>query len=1036
MTGWTVMLRGIGFRAGRSLLVVVIATIAVASAVATAGYVRAAQQSVLTDGLRNAPSDQTQLSIGASDAPSEGVASMDDSRLAISQALGSDPLLAKVYGKPIQAEDTDAYINGSGIPGGTTWIAYRDGVCAHVILTGQCPTSAGQVMVSKRSAAANGIKVGAHLSMGLGKPYHVPPAGVLTAHGAYLPVRVVGIYTPRDVNDPYWGGNPYFGNGEDTDSPTFVRLDTVFTGSEQDVRANTRATVYVHAEMLLNSGTVTINNLPAVQKEIADLGSQIAITGVNNGLAMTTGITIPLAQVTQSQHSLATTIPVVAVPLIVLCLFVLFLVVAALTDERAPEIALAKLRGYTSGAAARFGIAEMLMLITIATPLGLVLGFGMIETVGHTIMAAGTHAEIRWPIFAAAGAAMIAGYLAAWLATRSTVRRGVLSLMRRVPQRTGWRAGIGVGLAVAFVAAALVAAFLNRSSPIAWLAAPSIALIAGLVAARLLSATSAGRLRLAARRGRLVGIISGAWLARQSGRSRIVAVLTVAVALLVFGAVGWDVGSAARTNSADDTLGAQRVYSVTAVSPAALTKAVDTADASGDSMAVTRSHVFYNNESVDVFGVDATRLAAVGVWRGKSAGQIAAITHALRPVNAPTLTVRGTINVTVNVAAVKPGQVALGAMVVPPGQAAIDESLGDLVPGRKTYSAVLSGCEAGCRFVGLTIGNDPSITNHVSADLEIDSIVAGKVSIADFSRSSLWQAQSSAGQPAGSALTIRSGRALDVSMSSDAGAASVVAYQDSPAALPVVASGGAKSSDPTASTFSFPGFGGTPMQMSIVDRSAQIPRAGTNALLFDLSTGLSVGNRINALSDLSQVQYEVWANAQAPADLGARLSQHGVSVLQVQTIPEYLTALSRSAPTLSLWFYLFAGGLALILAIGVVLLGAYVGAGARIYEYAALKVAGVRPRVLRRAVLREYWTMLGITLVVGVAAGLGGAVLMLPSIPLVTVGQAVGTVPYGGRMFALYGALVITLIAMAVVVAMALRVLRRGTPDRLREGTR
>ncbi len=80
--------------------------------------------------------------------------------------------------------------------------------------------------------------------------------------------------------------------------------------------------------------------------------------------------------------------------------------------------------------------------------------------------------------------------------------------------------------------------------------------------------------------------------------------------------------------------------------------------------------------------------------------------------------------------------------------------------------------------------------------------------------------------------------------------------------------------------------------------------------------------------------------------------------------------------------------------------------------------------------------MLGIALLVGVAAGLGGAILMLPGIPLVTVDGPVGDVPYSGHMPAVYGALAITIVAMGVVVVLAMRVLRRATPDRLREGVR
>lgn len=167
-----------------------------------------------------------------------------------------------------------------------------------------------------------------------------------------------------------------------------------------------------------------------------------------------------------------------------------------------------------------------------------------------------------------------------------------------------------------------------------------------------------------------------------------------------------------------------------------------------------------------------------------------------------------------------------------------------------------------------------------------------------------------------------------------------------------------------------------------------------------------------------------------------KLTAAGLIVLSSDTIDNYLTRLSRGAPTLAMWFYLVAGGLALILAVGVVLLGAFVGADSRIYEYASLKVAGVKSKTIRRAVLREYRSVLGIAVLVGAAAGLGGALLMLPGIPLVTVDGPVGDVPFGLRMPAVYGALAITIVAMSVVVVLAMRVLRRATPDRLREGVR
>ncbi len=118
------------------------------------------------------------------------------------------------------------------------------------------------------------------------------------------------------------------------------------------------------------------------------------------------------------------------------------------------------------------------------------------------------------------------------------------------------------------------------------------------------------------------------------------------------------------------------------------------------------------------------------------------------------------------------------------------------------------------------------------------------------------------------------------------------------------------------------------------------------------------------------------------------------------------------------------------------LLTAYVGVRGRLYEIAALRVAGVRPAVLRRAVLQEYRLLLGAPLLVGFLVGAVGALLMLPGVPLVTVGTAGGALTYQPGFGALAVAVVVSLLGFALAVLMILRLLRRATPDRLREGLR
>ena len=59
------MLRGIRYRAGRSFVVFLLAVTATTAAVLAPAYSRAAQQSVLTDGLAAASTDATGLTVGA-----------------------------------------------------------------------------------------------------------------------------------------------------------------------------------------------------------------------------------------------------------------------------------------------------------------------------------------------------------------------------------------------------------------------------------------------------------------------------------------------------------------------------------------------------------------------------------------------------------------------------------------------------------------------------------------------------------------------------------------------------------------------------------------------------------------------------------------------------------------------------------------------------------------------------------------------------------------------------------------------------------
>ncbi|MEV4512466.1 FtsX-like permease family protein [Dactylosporangium sp. NPDC049525] len=1011
MTAWTVMLRGIRYRAGRSFVVFLLAVTATTAAVLAPAYSRAAQQSVLTDGLSAASTDATGLTVGAKGtADSAAFKDLAEIRLAMNAVLTKDQLLADRLDLPVAAIDTEVAFGDVGAK-----LAYRDNACYHLKIDGDCPDNPGEIAVSRRTATARDLKVGDHLTVRMG-----PATG---GHDKTFTIR--GIYTPTDGDAAYWGRTSYFsaaagGEGE--------RADALFSMTEDDLRLERTATLATRLEYPLRADRVRLDDVAGLRDGIQTLGDRLR----GEELEVTTTLPAVLRDIDTDRASIGRTAPVIAVPLLLLCWFVLFLLVASLTDERAPEIALAKLRGYPSGRAARFGLGEVLLLTVAAVPVGIVAGLLLVQGAAGALLADGVRVEVRWPVFAAAGIALAAGLAAAVLAGRQTLARPVLGLLRRVPERGGWRAGVADGVVVALAAASLAAAVNDRGSPLALLAPPLLAVVLGVAAARLLGLWSHARLRIARRRGRIVPLLSAAQLSRRPGGQRLVVVVTVAVALLTFAATAWDAAAQARRDTADDTVGAQRVLTVAADHPSALEAAVDKADPGGHAMAVVRASQRFDNAPIELLGVQSARLAGVAVWRGHSAAEVGDLAARLHPNVAAPLRIGKDLAAEISVDAL-PAKPALrvAAIVAAPGQPPRTVALGGLVKGTKTYRATLNGCADGCRLVGLAIGraaggSDPFTVSVAVRGLQSD----GGPLVPGFDLAGRWQARHSGG---GAQVSVRAGAALGVDVSGSDPADAVVEHVDTPDALPAVLAGGAPTDDATAAAFKLPGFSDQPQPFTVAAHAAGLPRAGRRGVLFDLDYATRMAERGASLADNATLRYEVWASAAAPADLDRRLAAAGVQVLRTETIDGQLSQLARRAPALGLWLYLLAGGAAILLAIGVVLLTAYVGVRARLYELAALRVAGVRAGQLRRAVFREYRALLGLPLVVGLAAGLVGAMVMLPGIPLVTVGVA-SPVALRLGMGALPVAVAVIVVGLFAAVLMVLRLMGRATPERLRDG--
>src|ERR1700760_4213228 len=103
--------------------------------------------------------------------------------------------------------------------------------------------------------------------------------------------------------------------------------------------------------------------------------------------------------------------------------------------------------------------------------------------------------------------------------------------------------------------------------------------------------------------------------------------------------------------------------------------------------------------------------------------------------------------------------------------------------------------------------------------------------------------------------------------------------------------------------------------------------------------------------------------------MAARLAKQGVHVTGRVRAVTYRRQLDRTGPAFADSLFVVAAFAATVLPLGATILGGVINPRRGGYELAALEVVGVRARTLRRAMATEQGILLGIGLVVGLAAG-------------------------------------------------------------------
>ncbi|MGA8207131.1 MAG: FtsX-like permease family protein [Candidatus Dormiibacterota bacterium] len=971
MSRTPLLLRALRWRAGAVAALLVVATIAVLAATAGPLYFGAALGSVLHSTLAAASPEDNGITV-VPQTSNSGYRPFRSASMAVASAhlygLGkwyAPPITTLVYG----AETPKINPNGNYYESD---LVARTGVCSHLhFVAGACPTAVDQVAITSRTATALQVGVGGKIP-------------ILGLRGGELMATVTGVVSVASDTSAYWFGQNFFTFGPPP-PPTIVgvtplpRLDSLFTPTATLLHLSPNLTL----QFPLLRDRVTVSNAPALQG--AYKGYAYAVSTRDNALA-STGIVSELRSVSNQEDQMLAVVVVVDLQLVLLTLFVLYGVVSRTAEARQKEVALAKLHGYRVPTVMTTGLAEPVIVICCALPLGMLLAW-LAVVIASPLLLHGARVFF-YPLVLWAGLVAFAGGLLATLlgARRIMTRRLVEELQASEPRSSNAARAAADGAAIALAVAGLVelafSGVLNGKTPnpLALFAPGLIAVAVAVAGVRLLPVLCSVAVRQTLNSRYIATALAVRQVIRRPANLRQIVVLAVATGLATFAVAGWAVAGTNRVTRANFITGAGRVLDVHVPQSVNLVDAVRRADPSGRyAMAAVESLT----PSQNLLAVDAVRLARVTDWpTSNSSTSLRDIVRWLTPRLTPPLDVGGTqVQMVVDLATpVSPPPDLQFSLIDAAGYPGVAD-FGYLSPGVHSYIASLpSACIQQCRVTNLTpywtaSANGPQQATY---SLSVSDLEQQKGSSApfrpvpgDIQAAGYWK---SAGIGAAVVQSDTSDPVFTFTDTNQDVFTPAVIPAPLPGTLPGVTTSGNQVSDPADVTVE--DFDGTTLALDTPITTSALPELGQYGFLMNLPTALRAETSPEAGST-----NEVWVAPHTPRRVISALKAQGLRIYASQVPATLLARLNGGGLALAFQFFLFAAGAAALLAIGAAVFSIFVTARRRAFELAVLRVGGITRRTLARSLLGEQLLVLGPGVILGAGAGILGAVIALPSVP-------------------------------------------------------
>ncbi|WP_433021031.1 FtsX-like permease family protein [Kribbella sp. CA-294648] len=864
-------------------------------------------------------------------------------------------------------------------------VEWRDGYCGKVALTaGQCPDSSHEVVVSTTDAKNFGVAVGSTIG------------AQSTKYAGGGTLRVVGLYQ-ADSYEPYWFGRGPTGHSRQASDSRGATSDFLLTG--RDTLAKGWG-AHSTADLRLLPGKARVDDL--AQLRLATAESEARAPDFGMQVRNHSGLVDLIDGINAERRQAVTIIPLVMVQVGLFGVVVLALALAAVVDQRRPELAISRLRGAGVRRTGRALAIELSVPVLVGTLLGALTGFGVLLVVRSTWLDDGAPVEVPWTVPAAVVFSTLVGLAVVAWSVRSVVRQPISTLLRRiVPRRRGWTIGMIDVVVIVVASAGLVAALTGGGrGPLPVLTPSLLALAAGLAFAHLLLPAAGLISRQALRRGRLGLALGALQVARRPAVTRIVAVVAVATALVSFAGQASSVAEDNREFRAGYEIGAEGVLAMEVDSLRQFTTAVDQVDK--DRQWLTPIVLAYpaNTSGLRALMIEPDSFRRIA-FRGDELTDAEGFKAITAPTEPPPVAVRGNrLTLTVTPGELKPYSPPTGdGEFVPPvppaksvvlqatvySQRTMTRNLIQFPPlkpgaGKTVQLSAEMNCTDPCQLIRLGVARELGDSSGIRGEITITNLATRTQPTVPLGPATNWNPpRQTEGAELLDDLTVTDGPPNGLVLNvTNSGSELTVQTTRMPTELPALVTSDFAVND--AQTVPGPDGIGVPIEK--IDRLRSIvPRHTEHTAVVDLESVRRLGSTV---SDTS-TDVEIWLNAEglARADqIIAGLATAGITATLVDRQSERLGTYGRSASALALQLTPVIGIAGWALAVIVLLLMIVTSWRSRAQDYASLRITGVPAATTGRAARWEQTGPVTLAALLGSACGILGAHIALPLIPL------------------------------------------------------